>query len=75
MGYVPNDNGHVNRTIIGTRSNALPQYRTRTVALRDPSIRKGKTRYAGAGERGYRDAWAGSPYYSNAVTIDARWSA
>ena len=39
------------------------------------SGRKGKTRYAGAGARGYRDAWNGSPYYKSAATIDARWSA
>lgn len=45
------------------------------IASTGPGGRKGKTRYAGAGERGYRDAWSASPYYKTAATIDSRWSA
>lgn len=42
-----------------------------TSTLRDPSIRKGKVRNKPAS-----NMWASlSPYYSNAVTIDSRWSA
>lgn len=37
-------------------------------------IRRGKTRYSGSGDAGYRSEWSRSMTFRNAVTVDARWS-
>lgn len=51
--------------------NVNPARRVETVVHPSgPGIRKGKTRYAGSGDKGYRSAWAASPYFFT----DPAWS-
>lgn len=70
--------GPINRATPSPRATPAHLTPTPPTPLRDPMTRKGRaTRgsiYAGSGDRGYRSAWQGSPYYGNAVTRDSRYS-
>lgn len=59
--------------------NLLPSARAalssrESVTATGPGGRRGRVAYGGAGERGYRDAWNRSPYFTTTATVDARWS-
>lgn len=64
-------------------TNPALRVQTRTAPLRsvDGGLTKRKrTKAVGPGavardSRGNRSAWSMSPYYTNGVTVDARWSA
>lgn len=63
-----------------TRVLPLDQQRPSHIT-HDPDIRPNgyvgsqpRVRYAGSGDQGYQSAWAASPYFTNAVTVDPRWS-
>lgn len=68
--------GTAPRGVVPPRNPDVPAlYRDRApVAATGPGGRRGRVAYGGAGERGYRDAWNRSPYFTTAATVDVRWS-
>lgn len=44
-------------------------------AATGPRTKRKRRNYAGSQTDGYRSVWTISPYYSNLVTVDSRWSA
>ena len=64
--------GEVSRNLLPATRASLSS--RESVAATGPGGRRGRVAYGGAGERGYSDAWADSPYYKNGITVDVRWS-